>query len=288
MQMTTDAEIQAHFDRILTTLSSLPETLVPHIVGLKVPEPKSRGGVERTTHVSGSNEAPLIVFDFIADRTRLALDVAADAIRALARLLPPPPSRSAVGGVARDVLEASTLVMWLCDPAIEPHERLERIVRLRSQDLDEERKITNAGLAKDPRRTELVDAKKYIDREIELFDTLVGSAGVEKKGMQRMTSLTGTMLDADYEYRLYSGLSHGTPIAVDSIRGMFASPDPVAGGVALSYFLHEAAHWYCRAIWALAAFMAADSMTELRQALDSVYDNLEFKEEVGSFFRAGA
>ena len=103
--------------------------------------------------------------------------------------------------------------------------------------------------------------------------------------MLNSTDLSRQMLGAEYEYRLYSGLSHGTPYAVNVVRGMYQSDDPQAAGAVYSFLLHPAADAYCRAVWAYAEFMGMSDRAALSRGLEEVYDDLRFKEEPRSYFR---
>lgn len=214
------------------------------------------------------------------------MDVAADAVQALARVLKPPPNRLAPGGVARDVIESASFALWLVGPTATGGERLERIGRVWSKDADVERKISNAGLRQAPDDDDVRFAVEWAREQEAKLKERLRQAGVPSKKMVTSTDLSRAQLDAEYEYRLYSGLSHGAPIAVNTVRHMFGAADPETVGIVYSYLLHPAADAYCRAIWEYSAFMGLKDMDSLRKLLERAYEALHFSEEPRAFFRS--
>ena len=136
-----------------------------------------------------------------------------------------------------------------------------------------------------PASDELGEAQRHINQQITESADLTRRAGLHAKGMRTLTSLADELLEAGYEYRLYSGLSHGSPIAVNTIRLMYQSEDADIADAAYLYFIQDPAHAYCRAIWAYVKLMQNADSSSLQQTLESVYGELGFTSDIRSYFR---
>lgn len=270
-------------DQMLDELATIPPRLVPFLKDLTAPAPESPAAQEQTA--LGENKSALAILDYGPNRARLALDVSADALQALSRVLRPPPHKLAPGGVARDVLESAAFATWLVGPVADEHERIDRVGRVYWSDRQTELKLSKAGLAEAPGSEEVQAAVEWAEEQITLLEEQLRSAGTRPKPMIPSTELSGRMLGSEYEYRLYSGLSHGAPVAINAVRGMYNARDPQAVGTVFSYIMHPAADAYCRAVWSYAVYMGLTKMESLQETLENVYESLHFSDDPRTFFR---
>ena len=135
----------------------------------------------------------------------------------------------------------------------------------------------------EPGRSELQAAVEWHGQELAQFEQQVANVQLTIKRMINSTDLAEKMLGASYEYRLYSGLSHGNPTAVNALRAMFDSTHPDSVGIAWLYFLQAPVDAYFRAVWAFAEHMVSPPPEPLRQEIESLYGELHFADEMKSY-----
>jgi hypothetical protein len=222
---------------------------------------------------------------FAGGRSRLALEVCEEGLVALSRALVPPPLKMIPAPIVRACLENAATTIWLLDPSIAADVRLQRAVGLQKQDLDEGRRLTQLADDVAPEHRDLfVKLGKQADEQRSQFLEDASKLGLRAISVPADTSLVGEFLDMEYDYRVMSGLAHGSRDALRAISAMYSGPT-AQPGVPFFFFIHTAADSYCRAVWALVAYLAdEDQQAALRAQLIEVYDSLGFAEEPRAYF----
>ncbi len=226
--------------------------------------------------LSGSPPA-LELFDYILKRASQSLVAAGDAIRSLSRLLRKEPLKTSSGGVARDIIESAAACAWLTDATCDPNQRLGRVGSLWLKDLAEMRKLSNTNSATETKEAKAASAKDLqtvLVHEAKVREWLQAER-IEAKGMIPSTQLVKDVVDGEFEYRLWSNLSHGNPYALQSIRAMHADTEQTALALHLTTASVDA---YSRAVFSYVSFFRPDFGADLKARLNDLYDRLGMDE----------
>lgn len=222
--------------------------------------------------------AGLELFDYILKRASQSLVAAGDAIRGLSRLLRQGPLKTSSGGVARDIIESAAACAWITEVICDPNERLGRVGRLWLNDLDEMRKLSNTNSATESDQAKAASAEdlhSVLAHEGKVREWLQAE-GIEAKPMIPSTQLAKDVVDAEFEYRLWSNLSHGNPYALQTIRAMHAGPEETA--LAVLHLTTTSVDAYSRAVFSYMGFFTPDLAADLKARLNDLYDRLGMNE----------
>lgn len=222
--------------------------------------------------------AGLELFDYILKRASQTLVAAGDAIRGLSRLLRQGPLKTSSGGVARDIIESAAACAWITEVICDPNERLGRVGRLWLNDLDEMRKLSNANSATESEQAKAAsaeDLQSVLAHEAKVREWLQAE-GIEAKPMIPSTQLAKDVFDAEFEYRLWSNLSHGNPYALQTIRAMHAGAEETAHAVL--HLTTASVDAYSRAVFSYVGFFRPDLTADLNARLNDLYDRLGMDE----------
>ncbi len=222
--------------------------------------------------------AALELFDYTLKRASQSLVAAGDAIRGLSRLLRQEPLKTSPSGVARDVTESAAVCAWLTDVTCDSNERLLRAGRLWLRDLDEMRKLSNAKSTDDSEEAKSAseeDLRSVQGQEARVREWLEVE-GIQAKPMTPSTYLVKYLFDAEFEYRLWSNVSHGNPYALQSIREMHARAEQRA--LAVLHLTTTSVDAYGRAVFSYVGFFRPDMTSTLKASLNGLYDRLGIHE----------
>jgi hypothetical protein len=223
--------------------------------------------------------AALELFDYVLKRASQSLVAAGDAIRGLSRLLRQEPLKTSPGGVARDVTESAAVCAWLTDVTCNSNERLRRAGSLWLRDLNEMRKLSNAKSADDSEEAKAASEEDL--RSVQAQDAKVREwlevEGIQAKPMTPSTHLVKDLFDVEFEYRLWSNVSHGNPYALQSIREMHAGTQQSA--LAVLHLVTASVDAYSRALFSYVRFFRPELATDLKASLNGLYDRLGMGED---------
>jgi hypothetical protein len=95
--------------------------------------------------------------------------------------------------------------------------------------------------------------------------------------MMGATDLAKSISDMEYEYRLWSNLSHGNPYALQAIRAMHAAGDE--GTLKASFHqMTFSVDAFSRALASFGEYFAPDKVLKLKARINELYDSLEMAE----------
>ncbi|HWO73460.1 MAG TPA: hypothetical protein VNN21_07870, partial [Dehalococcoidia bacterium] len=204
-----------------------------------------------------------------------SLSAAGDALSALSRVLRDPPLETSPGGIGRDVIESASAVRWLCDPECGVEERIQRIGSIWLHDLDEMRKLLNVQDRKDSIKAKQakVEDLNSTAEQIEKIRERLLQEGAAVKCWMGSTDLVKNASDMEFEYRLWSNLSHGNPYALQTIRDMHASgPTGILG--ASFHVMTFSVGAFSRALVAFAQYFSPGKVPKLKERVSELYDRL--------------
>lgn len=209
--------------------------------------------------------------------------LAGEAVVATTRLLQLPPVEVMSGPIVRAGLIACGLILWLMDPKADPDERAARTVRVFADDINNARNLAQKG-----KELATPEQLSQVQSDIDDVNTKQGvlakqSSGIKRPSMPKDERLA-TLTDSEYEYTLYTHLSHGNPSAIAAMRGMFNHADPEVVGAGLVNYIVTLVHVYCRAAWAIGSYtLEGRSLSDLRAVLISLYQALGANEDLYSY-----
>ncbi|MBN1121819.1 MAG: hypothetical protein JXJ17_12125 [Anaerolineae bacterium] len=139
------------------------------------------------------------------------IEVAADHLSALTRVLQEPVQTIAPYNCVRAVLETSAIAAWILDPSLDARSRVSRSFAFRYEGLEQQLKFVRAWNEK-----ELIDKAKERIEYVEKKASALGFKSVpSKKGcriaekMPSNVDVIRDVLDEEVNYRLLSAMTHG-------------------------------------------------------------------------------
>lgn len=160
--------------------------------------------------------------------------------------------------------------------------RIDRLLRVKGDDLDQERRISEAGLKTDPQPA-LAEVVAYSKTQTSAFLAAAESAGLTARKMLSSTDLVETVFRSGYAYRLDSALGNGTPFAARTVNQMYSTEE--GAGAAYLSVTNEAFRPYLRSVWECAAYLGNEA-ADLRLALARSYKRLGFRDELWERLRS--
>jgi hypothetical protein len=224
-------------------------------------------------------EAGAELLNNLRRRACQSLTAARDALSALSRVLRDPPLETSPGGIGRDVIESASAVRWLCDADCDVKDRVQRMGSMWLEDLHEMRKLSNVQDVKDSIEAKQAAGEdlKSNAEQVEKTKEWLGQEAVALKGMMGSTDLVKKVSDMEFEYRLWSNLSHGNPYALQSIRAMHASGS--AGVIGASFHIMTfSVDAFSRALVVFAQYFCPGKVLKLKERINDLYDRLGMAE----------
>jgi len=153
---------------------------------------------------------------------RFQIELSADHLSAISKVLTPPIDGLAYATIARSMLESCALASWLVDPSIAIEKRIKRYLAVRFNGLVEFLKYSEA-------KNNPTDQSEFIVAKQEQLATVAQSFGCQitrdKKGVIKAigvpqysaTSVIGDELGEALEYRNLSAVAHGHSWAIHKL-----------------------------------------------------------------------
>src|SRR6267142_2170188 len=172
------------------------------------PKENSQADKEQTT---GPREESIIT---VYGASNLLIESAGEHLSAFLKTIIQPIEVLACWTCVRAIQEACALSAWLCDPTIQPLERIGRTFAWRYEGLEQQLKF---GRAAKVNQTEIDTAKKRIEE----LEKIALGLGFQKfrnskderiaiaQHMPKITNLIRDVLDHEAYYRLLSAIAHG-------------------------------------------------------------------------------
>ncbi len=225
----------------------------------------------------------------------MLIEVSADHLIALTRVLSDPVLTISPWTCTRSILESSALATWLLDPEIGDMERVSRSFAFRYEGLAQQKKwAKSAGLdtCRVDARMDYVEAHALNLGYAPLVNRRGNRNGIGQK-MPTITQLVGSALDEETAYRLLSSIAHAHPWALqqssfrqgEDVQGtasgehMFAENSRVLERnirtEAVVYLCHRAGYAFARAFWSKGMLFGYD-LEEVRRTLDTAFDRLHY------------
>ncbi|MPZ49312.1 MAG: hypothetical protein GEU75_08435 [Dehalococcoidia bacterium] len=260
-------------------IGSLAEIHVARSIGIETDSPIARDGKSIETREA------IELIDYLQRRIGQSLVASGDALQALARSLQAPALQTSPGGIARDVNESAAIVCWLTDFETPLEERLHRASRRWLTDLEEARKLAVFTLQTDPANPSFqADLNDLIGKEIEVREW-IEQVGLEARLMLSSTELLNRVFDAEFEYRLFSNLSHGNPYALQGLRRMQHEADSAA--TAFFYWIAASVDPFSKALMSYVRYLRPHDEADLEATINRLFDDAGIAEgEVRKHLRA--
>jgi hypothetical protein len=265
------------YDRLRAAADALPESIGRYIDALG-PErrPRSDSAAARDSKTLSFRDA----VETISSQADLLFEAAGDYHFAVVRLLQEPSLTVAPYGAARGVLEASSQVLWLMEPDIEPHTRLGRSLSLRHAGLRDQANILRAlgdqqgRLMVASRARELANIAR--SRGIQVTYRKNGAISTIGPGLPPSTALVATYLGGERFWRVLSSVAHSQATSVMTSSFRLASRNTLEKHIsadAAATLMTRSARWFSRAAWAYLDYSGwiTPNVTEI---LESAFDHM--------------
>lgn len=247
------------------------------------PTPQSRAGLELTTSFHDAVKTAYSIGD-------LQIEIAADHLAGLPRLLAEPVQSIAPWTLVRAILEASAISSWLFDPKISVQDRARRSFAWRFEGLCEQAKFANAAGLNSARVCTQLDSLEQM--AINLGFSKIANKKGERIGIgQRspgITNLISLVLGEEANYRLLSAIAHGHYWAILQLS-FLPSESRISNDLeqtfdsvsfekqllpeAIAFMCRLAAYVFSRPIW-YQAFLYGIELNQFRIMFNRVFDSL--------------
>jgi hypothetical protein len=218
-------------------------------------------------------------------QSALALDSVADHLDALRRATTEPVDVFASFSLARGILTSAAIAEWLSDGNISTTDRVGRSMSFRYEGIRQQRTLLNLkGSEEELQRVEgrltaiVMDAAR---RGVPTSEDESGHAQKLTRKVPPDTKLAASSLQAEWQYRLLSAVSHGHSWALRA-TGFQQSADVPHGFVTrdaspliIGSLLHWSIEWFLRPAWSQAILMGW-LLRDLAKASEAAYDRLGF------------
>lgn len=257
-------------EQVLDALNELPATMARFREGQY---PLTRAALlRREQDFWRKNQEARGLLDWLVQRSHQALLAAEDALVSLSRVLRPPSAQIAPGGIARDILESSAVVLWLTDANCAPLTRLDRAGRLWASDLTQGRLLKLQARKDSLNPAEWDGAIAILDEALSYVARQREAVGLDSaKAMIPATQLVALTLNAAYDYRMWSNLSHGNPFATASFRRLHAVGK---ASEAQLYPVGVSVNAYARATMSVLKFARPGLLSVASAQLHDFYDRM--------------
>lgn len=186
------------------------------------------------------------------------IEVAADHLIALKRVLSEPVQTIAPWTSARSILESSAISAWLFDPRITIKERIQRSLAFRFEGLRQQSKFSNSIGEVSNKKIDTRIANVEQEAQNLGYDPVRNKLGKRIGIGQQMpstTDLIGSVLNEESSYRLLSALAHAHPWALQQVsfkvsqneKGSFAEKD--LDVISVAFLCKLGALSFVRPVW---------------------------------------
>src|SRR4051812_28108007 len=238
-------------------------------------------------YVGEVDEPKREMLDLLRKRAFETLRYSAETVDATSRLLQLPSLMFTPGTVIRSGLESAGLVCWLSDLTISTDERVQRAIAIGKEDWNQEVGLARAALRTPDDHRELHEATlKWAIGERDQFVAKAARIQLRAISVPKDSDLVA-LCDADYEYRLNTGLAHGNPTVHRAIEGMFGGTGATPDSMGRAFFnsLTSSADSCGRGSWAFGRYVLADSqIRKLRELPNEIYESLHMTDVGRDYF----